>query len=712
MNKKFKLLLSLILLTVCSACSGTESNAEIYNQKIESQKKSFQYYTPLSPNYDYSDIVKDVIFNLGIYHYKTLIDDVTYDDNLSEKYLRKYLKELDPSKIFFSKKDIDNIYHYRHKFDDYLISGNLDVLYQIYNLYQKKVAERYIKIINSDFSKVSFEKDEEILIDSERADWAIDEAALDEIWRKRIKNALLSEKLSAETGKKKSSFIDEIKKKYKNRLKRLGQSTTEDAFKVIMGVLTDLYDPHTEYFSAKDWDDFNTRMKLSFEGIGAHLLREDGYTKVVRLVVAGPADKAGDLKAGDRIVGVGQGNDGDIVDIVGWRLDKVVELIKGPKGTVVQLKIIPKDAKSEHNTKVIRITRDTVKLEEQAASSKIIKKKSGGKNYKIGVIHLPAFYRDFGGRRFGISDYRSSSRDVERELQNLKAQGVQGIIVDLRDNAGGSLAESTEISGLFIDEGPVVQVRKMREKHVLSDLEPGVVYDGPIIIMVNRLSASASEIFAGAMQDYNRGIVVGSQTFGKGTVQTVPRLGDGAMKVTESKFFRISGGSTQHKGVIPDVEMPEFLDKTEIGESALEGALPWDTITPANYHKFKPLKGYIEKLEKLHKKRVAKSPDFQYLIKTIEKLKENKNENTLSLNEKKRRAKQGELDQWRLSVENQRRLAKGEKPFKTIKEMDSYKENKSNEKRAKPQPINIEDDTILNETAEMMVDYIKLLKQK
>ena len=403
-------------------------------------------------------------------------------------------------------------------------------------------------------------------------------------------------------------------KRYSSQLKRVRQYNNQDVFQIYANALTELYDPHTNYLSPRRSENFNINMSLSLEGIGAVLQLEDEYTKVARLVAKGPADKQGELQPADRIVGVGQGVDGRIEDVVGWRLDEVVELIRGPKDSTVRLEVIPAKAKSTDKHKIITIVRNKVKLEEQSAQKRVLEVPDGDRVIKVGVIDIPAFYIDFDAMRRGDKQYKSTTRDVKKLLHELQDEGVDGILVDLRNNGGGSLQEANELTGLFIEYGPTVQIRHS-SRRVWRDGKrlKTTYYDGPLVVLINRLSASASEIFAGAIQDYQRGLIVGDRSFGKGTVQTLIPLTEGQLKITESKFYRISGGSTQHRGVVPDVEFPSLYDPEEIGESALERALDWDQINPVRHQRYNDLSTVVPRITSLFEQRSASNPDFIYL---------------------------------------------------------------------------------------------------
>ncbi|MGD8417218.1 MAG: carboxy terminal-processing peptidase, partial [Pseudomonadales bacterium] len=442
------------------------------------------------------------------------------------------------------------------------------------------------------------------------------------------------------------------------------------------------------------------------EGIGAVLRSEDEYTSVVELVPAGPADKSGLIEPADRIVSVGQGENGPLIDVVGWRLDDVVELIRGPKGSTVRLEVIPHT--DEHSSKVIQITRNTVKLEEQAAQKQVLEITQNGHQRRIGIITIPTFYVDFKAVQQGDPNYKSTTRDVHRLIDELTSEGdgIDGLIIDLRNNGGGSLQEADSLTGLFIKSGPTVQVKAAnRRANVYADTDNETAWDGPLAVLVDRLSASASEIFAGAIQDYGRGIIIGNQTFGKGTVQTLVPLNRGQLKITAAKFYRVSGQSTQHQGVLPDIKFPETLDADRIGESALDDAMPWDVIQPAIYPQTNQIQTLLPELQALHDKRTSDSPDFNYLRALAAKAHENSQRTTLSLKESTRAKEKAEEDAWMLNVENTLRVAKGETPVKSLEELDELRKAESEEE---PDPAK---DPLLEESGEILVDYINLSQQ-
>lgn len=625
------------------------------------------------------------------------------DDNLSSVIFDRYLKELDGTRSYFLASDIKEFEVYRKALDDALQNDNLKPAFAIYNRYQLRVSERLNFVLSQlerGVASVRFDTDEALETDRENAPWAANKAELDDLWRKRLKAAELGLKLA---GKKPDEIQKTLIKRYRNQLTHLYQTRSDDAFQVYMNAVTESYDPHTEYFSPRTSENFNINMSLSLEGIGAVLQSEDEYTKVVRLVTAGPADKSGQLKPGDRIVGVAQDQD-EFTDVIGWRIDEVVELIRGPKGSTVRLQVLPAGAKDEHQTRIISIVRNTVALEDQAAKKQVVTVQRDGRDHKIGVITLPNFYADFQGAQNGDPNYRSTTRDVRRLLNELKQEKIEGLVLDLRNNGGGSLEEANTLVGLFIDTGPTVQIRGTRGRpEILGDTEPGVAYSGPLVVLVNRLSASASEIFAGAIQDYQRGLIVGSTTFGKGTVQALRDLNHGQLKITQAKFYRISGGSNQNKGIVPDISFPSLVDEKDIGESALPNALPWDSITPVHYQAYNDFGKTLPKLRQLHESRAANDPDFIYTEAQIALIREQKKKTELSLNEETRKAEQAAFEKKRLEIENRKRLAKGLAPLKELEKTDEDKvvDEASNEEDSSKK----EDDGYLREAGHIILDW-------
>ncbi|HEY5789697.1 MAG TPA: carboxy terminal-processing peptidase, partial [Gammaproteobacteria bacterium] len=609
--------------------------------------QSGDFYQQLVPEGIHRDTARDLVKRLSDGHYA----EIGFDDTLSSRVFDRYLMQLDPSRSYFHASDIAEFEPYRHRFDDLLGDGDVAVAYTIYNRYQQRFAERLAYMlgeIERGLGQIDFGVDEELLVDRKAAPWPENPAALQDLWRRQLKNAVLGLKL---TGKPPEQVAETLQKRYQSQLTRLRQSRSEDAFQSYMNALAYSFDPHTAYLSPRKSEDFSIDMNLSLEGIGAALQLEDEYTKVVRVIPGGPAQQSRQLNPADRIVAVGQGEDGEMVDIVGWRLDEVVRLIRGPKGTLVRLEIIPSDATDDHQTRTVHLRRDTVRLEDQAASKRLLEFQHEGRNFRIGVIRLPTFYV-------------GTSRDVRKLVLELKGESIDGLVVDLRNNGGGSLEEANTLTGEFIHRGPTVQIRNARGRvSVMSDPDDGIVYDGPLAVLVNGSSASASEIFAGAIQDYRRGLIIGSRTFGKGTVQTLRPLDHGKLKITQAKFYRVSGASTQHEGIVPDIHFPEVLDREQIGESALDGALPWDTIAPVNHQDYVPFDRYLGRLRERHQARSANDTEFTILNAQIARQQELRERKSVSLNEAARKREREAAREFELQLENRRRAARGEAPL-------------------------------------------------
>jgi carboxyl-terminal processing protease len=661
------------------------------------------------------DTIVEIVEQLQDRHYAKL----TYNDTLSSEHLDSYINSLDRSKLFFMASDIAEFEQYRTVMDDQLGEGKLDAGFSIFNVYQKRLQDRLEKVIKSlpeTAAAMDFSVNESIPFEEKDLPWAKDTAEMDERWRKQLKNQVLNLKLA---DKPADEIVPTLEKRYRSQLNSVKQYNSQDAFQIYANSLAELYDPHTNYLSPRGSENFNINMSLSLEGIGAVLQMDDEFTKVSSLVAKGPADKQGELQPADRIVAVGQGVEGPMEDVIGWRLDEVVELIRGPKDTTVRLEVIPAKSKSADERKTITIVRSKVKLEEQAAQKKVLNITRGDRMIKVGVIELPAFYIDFDAMRRGDKDYRSTTRDVKNLLQELQNEGVEGVIVDLRNNGGGSLQEANELTGLFIEYGPTVQIRHA-SRRVWRDGKrlKSQYFEGPLVVLVNRLSASASEIFAGAIQDYERGIVVGDRSFGKGTVQTLVPLTEGQLKVTESKFYRISGESTQHRGVIPDVEFPSIYDKEEIGESALDHALNWDHISPIRHDDYGDLNSMLPAIQAQFLARSEKNPDFIFLEDEIALAEETRKIKELPLNEKARIALRDSQEQKALDIENKRRKALGEELLTALEhdeddanDLDLQSGDEKEDPKAKDEDDKAADDVLLIEAANVLSDIL-LLQQK
>jgi len=626
----------------------------------------------LTPTASQSDTLKEMVKVIEERHYASR----RYDDILSAQHFVAYIDSLDPQRMFFDAADIAEFSKWRLELDNAGRSGDLTPAFFMFDRYHQKLRQRLETILGSlpeTLAQFDYSVEEYLVIDHSTMPWAEDPSELDDRWRKRLKNQALSLIMA---DKAPEEIPKTLERRYQNQLNRLDQYNAQDVFQIYANTLAEQYDPHTNYFSPRRAENFDINMSLSFEGIGAILQIDDEYAKVSRLVPAGPADKQGDLKPSDLIIGVGQGEDGPIEDVVGWRLDEIVDLIRGPRNTTVRLEVIPGKGKTDQR-RVVPIQRNEVKLEEQAAQKKVIEVEDEKQNtHRIGVIDIPAFYIDFEAYRRGDKNYRSTTRDVNRLIDELVAEGVEGLVIDLRDNGGGSLQEANQLTGLFIEYGPTVQIRSA-ESRVWRDgkRRRSNYYEGPLAVMINRLSASASEIFAGAIQDYGRGIVVGEQSFGKGTVQSLVPLQEGQLKITESKFYRISGDSTQHRGVIPDIDYPSVFDPTQIGESALDNALAWDQIAPARFNRYQDYDTILPGLMALHQQRAANDPDYRYLEDQVEMAREARKVSALPLQKSGRLAMRDEQEAKALAIENRRRAAKGQAPLESLISADEETED-------------------------------------
>ncbi|MEL7004180.1 MAG: carboxy terminal-processing peptidase [Bacteroidota bacterium] len=600
--------------------------------------------TRLEPKPHYTEEVKLVTQILGTYHFKK----IGLNDSLSSVILDEYIKTLDNNKSYFLQSDIDEFEKYRYQIDDFSRDGMLEHAYVIYDVFRERFEERmaYVEdtLLHTAFD---YSKDEYYNTDRSESSWSSSRADLNDLWRKLIKSQNLSLKLN---GKEEKDIKETIKKRYERFAKAISQYTSEDVFELYLNTVAEAFDPHTNYFSPRTSDRFQQNMSLSLEGIGARLQLDNDYTKVVQVLPGGPAEKSELVHEDDRIIGVGQGEDGEIVDVIGWRLDDVVDLIKGPKGTTVRLEILPAESGVNGPSATIQLVREKIKLEDQKAEAKIVPITQGGQNYKVGVVTLPSFYMDFEAYQNGDPDYTSTTKDVRKLVEDLKAQGIDGLMMDLRNNGGGSLSEAIDLTGLFIKDGPVVQVKTSTNKiEVGEDENPELLYDGPMAVLINRFSASASEIFAGAIQDYQRGVVIGEQTFGKGTVQSVIDLARylkvpegekvGQLKLTLQKFYRVTGSSTQHLGVSPDVNLPSAFDAEEFGESSNANALPWDQIKGTKFNMTKDVSGQLlARLNDGYTERLKSDADLKELVAETSELKANLSKTQISLNEKTRKA--------------------------------------------------------------------------
>lgn len=676
-------------------------------------------YTPLSSEPIHGETAANLLKELKDKHYSGM----TFDDNFSSVIFDKYLDNLDGSKLYLLKSDVDQIAVYRYRLDDSLQAGSVEPGFAIYNIYYKRLIERLIYAVNrveNHINDMDFSIEEYIVIDREEEPFANSTSEADEIWRKRIKNSVLSLRLAGDSN---DEIKEKLSKRYRNQLTQVMKTNNRDIFQAYLSTVASSVDPHTSYFSPRDSENFNMGLSLSLQGIGAQLTSEDEYTKVVELIKGGPAERGEELQAGDRIISIGQDDDGELIDVVGMRLDDVVSKIRGEKGTTVRLNVIPVNATGEESARTISIVRDTVKLEDQSAKKEVLELSYEGSDYRIGVIALPTFYFDFEAAARGEKDYKSSTRDVKILLEELKEEGVDAVVVDLRNDGGGSLQEANQLVGLFIESGPTVQIKYSGSRNGFTrsygDNDPEVTYDGPLAVLVNRTSASASEIFAGAIQDYQRGLVLGGQTFGKGTVQEIIGMEYGQVKLTRSKFYRISGESTQHRGVIPDIAFPDFYDAyDDIGESSLDGALPWDTVRPVEYRRYNPINEILPALKVKHEARASSSPDFKYLRDQITRTKRSREREKISLNEVFVKAERESLRREEFDADNIRREAKGltlrewkdDNDLNTEAELasESVSETDDVEPDIDTEQSEDEDDPLLIESGKILLDFISL----
>ncbi len=646
----------------------------------------------LKPDAQHAIIVKDLIGLFESVHYKK----VPLNDSLSSVVFDKFLKDLDQGKNYFLAGDIAGFEQYRNTICTDFRNGDLSSMYHIFNVFEQRALERFDYALSKVDSAFDFSKDETFVYDRENMPWFADKAEADDVWDKRVKYDLLNLKLSSVDAGSEEKNRETLRKRYQNLISQTKQTNSNDAFQRIMDAFTGAIDPHTNYFNPYFAQDFNENMARSFEGIGARLQLENEVIKVVEVIPGGPVFKSKALQVDDRIIGVAQGKDGEFEDVIGWRLDHSVSKIKGPKGTVVRLKVIPAGQELTVKPKIVSLVRDRIVLEEQSAK-KEVKEVRGedGKTYKVGIIKVPGFYMDVKAANAGDPNYKSTTRDVRYILDTLKKEQVDAVLVDLRSNGGGSLTEAIELTGLFIEKGPVVQVRDMRNRvEVNEDEDPEIVWDGPMGVMIDRFSASASEIFAGAIQDYGRGIIIGTQTYGKGTVQSAidmnrvispankillkaqaeagkikinapegaPRFGQ--INLTMAKFYRISGSSTQHKGVIPDIEFPMIYPAEKFGESAEPAALPWDQIEPSGYQPVADLTPLKETLSDRHEKRMKASPEYRYLLEDIELMRKRESETSVTLRENQLKKEREETETKNLERVNTRRKLQGLPPLK------------------------------------------------
>lgn len=603
------------------------------------------------------------------------------DDDLSSQVLDGYIESLDNNRMYLLASDVAAFEQYRFLLDDMVRSEPLDPVFEMFEVYRTRVRERLQFALTELQTEPDFSVDEDYLFDREDIPWAANTSELDELWRLRVKNDALSLALADQTW---DEINEKLDKRYTRFLKRMDQMNSDDVFEMFMNSFAHALDPHSSYLSPRNSEEYRIQMSLSYFGIGASLQTEDDYVMVINIIPGGPAAIDGLLQPKDKITGVAQGADGELVDVIGWRLDDVVQLIRGPAETVVRLQVMPAGALPGAGEKVITLTRNQVKLEEQAAKSQVITIPRDGRDWTIGVIDVPSFYRDYRALSNGDKDYTSTTKDVKRLIGELEEKGVDGLIIDLRNNGGGHLTEATALSGLFIDNGPVVQLRNSNGR--ISRLDdpdpvPRVAYHGPLAVLVNRYSASASEIFAAAIQDYARGVIIGQQTFGKGTVQNLYSLdqyvrrpddeGLGQLTLTIGKYYRVTGESTQHRGVDPDIALPSPIDANVVGESVRETALPWDTIRTTEFRAGTPLDTTIDSLTANHISRAKEDPDFQYLLEGIRDVEEARSRKSVSLNIDRRRTEREDEMAKRLDRENHRRAALNLDALATVEELEA-----------------------------------------
>lgn len=654
---------------------------------------------------------------LSRYHYKR----IPLDDAASAKIFNHYLKALDGERLFFLQADIDQFDYARTQLDDAILKEDLSIPFAIYNLYQQRITERIAFARSLLLKGFDFSEKESYQYTRKHASWPKSTAELNELWRKRVKNDWLRLKLA---GKDDKSIGETLNKRYDNSLNSTSRIKSDDVFQQFMSAYAMAIDPHTDYFGMRASEDFDISMRLSLVGIGAVLQDKDEYTTIRELVAGGPAALSGKLKVGDRIVGVGQGETAAPVDVMGWRLDDTVALIRGGENSSVRLDVLPAEAGPDGKHVLISLVRKKISLDKQAAKKSVIEVKDGSTTQQIGVITLPGFYLDFAARQKGDKHFKSATRDVSRLLEEFKKDQVDSVLIDLRNNGGGSLDEAIELTGLFIDKGPVVQQRDSQGRvTVASDTHAGLVWNGPLGVLINRGSASASEIFAAAIQDYGRGVVIGETSFGKGTVQSVVNLDQlvkndkpkyGELKMTIAQFFRINGGTTQLRGVTPDISLPTMTDLDEFGESSYDNALPWTQINAADYTRAGDLTGILPKLIASHNLRIAADQDFRFLQEDIAELNLRREKNTLSLNETDRRIERTAQEaRIKLREKNSGQVSPAEIGNTSLQD-DGLQSNERNldadlaiEKARKNAK-----DVLLDEAAHILSDELGLLKTK
>lgn len=674
----------LMLLAVKASWAGIDRDTTQYLQPTESHMKEARIITQI----------------LDFVHYR----DIDLNDSLSSVIFDNFIESLDGNKNYFLQSDIKSFEKYRFTLDEDLKRGNLVPAFYIFNIYRNRINARLNYALAHAGDKFNYSRNESFLVDRENVPYAQSEAELDELWRKILKSQALNLKLSNSTDEKIKEVLTTRYERFKSNVEKYNSN---DVFEIFMNSLTEAFDPHTNYFTPLNAEDFEMNSKKSLEGIGATLQQDNDYTKIVELRPGGPAFKSGEVDKDDRVVGVAQGADGEMINVVGWRSDEVAGQIRGPKGTLVRLELLPAGASAGAETKLVSLVRDKINLDDAKAKSEVVQMTENGEKYTLGIITVPDFYLNADEMEANPDDYTSTTNDVKKLIKDLQAQGVDGIMLDLRNNGGGALFEAINLSGLFIPGGPVVQVRYPQDrKEVLDSDSPSMYYDGPLNVMINRFSASASEIFAGAIQDYKRGVIVGEQSYGKGTVQQVRGLNDflrqstgdelGLMKYTIAKFYRVTGSSTQHKGVTPDIQFPSVYSANEFGESSQPSALPWDKIAPTT---FKPL-NYVDNtmlasLKRQHDQRMKSDQLLLDLQFDIEELRKSRARKEVSLNYDVRKKEQEELDQ--------RRAAR-------VKVGASLTELNANQ--VKDRSLDDIKDPYLKESIRLLADQIQATKKK
>jgi len=700
----FKKVYMFLVLGTALACQASTSSGPV---KVDGS-------TNLQPDAQQSLVAKEVASLVSSYNYKK----VSLNDSLSTVIFDRYVKSMDENHNYLLASDVKDFDRFKTVLDDDLKAGNLNNAFFIFNVFQK----RYLERINYSLAQLDktydFTKSESFTYDREKQPWVSNEADMNKLWSQRVKYDLLNLKLaSADMTKNKET----LRKRYQNLLAQSKKLSNQDVFQSFMDAFTESVDPHTNYFNPANAANFNIEMSRSLEGIGASLLSENEYITIKSVVVGGPADKSKQVNVDDRIVGVAQGKTGEFQDVIGWRIENAIALIRGTKGTTVRLKLLPKGSAAAQ-PKIVEMVREKIVLKDQLAKKEIRTYNSNGKTVKIGIINVPAFYIDFAAYRAKDPNYQSTTRDVKLILDSLKRENVDGVILDLRQNGGGSLIEAIELTGLFIKNGPVVQVRDTRNRiEINEDEDPSVTYAGPLAVMTDRFSASASEIFAGAIQDYGRGLIIGTQTYGKGTVQSAIELDKvisqsikdminnlaktksnstgaeskfGQLNLTIAKFYRISGSSTQHKGVMPDISFPSIIPLDKYGEDTEPSALPFDMIAKSTYTKAGDLTPVIPQLTKLHEQRMATSANYKYMLEDLEEYKKRQSETSITLNEQELKQQRDKDEKTNFERNNLRRTALGLTPLK----------------KGQTRPKNEDLDFLKREAGQILTDYIGMDK--